>query len=179
MSIALWILGVVGYFNTGYWWGKFNSKTWEKREQSTKSFLCFPITHSYGEVGNGPTPFAKYWDINELSEESYAKILAFTWPTKLAFNLVLIAFFSALFIGKTTVKLTTYPISLFPKRAPKELTAAPPAEPTPIQSDSYSESKADEYELILARHRNDEIRLQQLEAELDENRKIVSLPKRL
>ncbi|TSC84014.1 MAG: hypothetical protein G01um101413_817 [Parcubacteria group bacterium Gr01-1014_13] len=184
--LALYIaLGIIVYLNTGYWGGHLSRKIWGKEKRSFGGFLCFPASFCKNCIGN-----KRAWNTSSgnnlmlVTEEDYEKILAVAWPIKLVLNLIVIISIGTYCTVKTGFTLVTNPFAFFPKRKPKELLAAPlpaapPAEPTLIQSDSYSESKHDEYQRILTRHNQDAVRLKELESKFQKENKVIHLPKRM
>ena len=202
--LALYItLGVIGYLNIGYWWGKFSWKVWQKKEKSFAGFLCFPTCNLDNKIGsNDAFALICAFEGVENGVETYAKIMAFTWLLKFLWNASMIMLSGGISItgkllGKTlipvfrlTAKLASKlvsaacwlpekiarKISLLHKHQAKQLAQEPPKQLPPAEPDP-NQFNIDEYHLILEQKAKTDARLKELEAHPDKE-KILALPRR-
>lgn len=100
MMIAFWVtLGIIGYLNIGYRWGRLSWKAWGKKSRSFAGLLCFPVSYkkdqigSYTDDGKSLYPFiVEFYKENDAYD--YAKATALVWPLKALFNLCALLYFA-------------------------------------------------------------------------------------
>lgn len=171
ITAALITLGVVGYLNIGYWWGRASWKVWHKKERSFAGLLCFPVSYARNKVGedwnghkDGLEPVIAAYESDGGCAGDYAGSLMCVWPLKMAFNLCALSLFTVWNLPK----LVTNPTALLPKKIHKQL---PPAKPEPDQLN------LDEHQRLLEQREAIDAQLKELEARPD-FKKIKALPKR-
>ena len=176
VTIGLITLGVVGYLNSGYWWGRASWKIWQKKQHSFAGLLCFPVSCAYNLIGCedrcwldglGRTPVSSFSTV-----EGYSLEMSFTWPLKALWNSIVLTIFAGIKISSLVCGLPTAMAKIptfLPKRQPKQL---PPAEPG---SNQFS---VDEHQRLLEQREEMDIHIKELEANPD-HKKIRAFPKRL
>jgi len=161
LTVFLITLGTISYFNIGHRWGRLSWKAWHKKKRSFAGLLCFPVNYLSNKIGEAS---ADKPPITAFDAQVYTNAMAFTWPFKLVFNLFIITCMGVCFTAIGAFKLSTNPMALLPKRAPKELPPAPADEPT---LDHFT---PDEYYRI-------KTRFEEMETHPDKD-KILSFPRR-
>ncbi len=128
MTIALWIiLGIVGYLNIGYRWGRLSWIAWGKSKRSFTGLLCFPVSYKKNQIdkyqndGKSIHPFiVSYY--KQKDEYGYAKGVAILWPLKALLNFCTLFwfgleyFFNTLFDVIIRIASKVIDITLSPSR---------------------------------------------------------------
>ncbi|HTM67683.1 MAG TPA: hypothetical protein VL426_00130 [Candidatus Binatia bacterium] len=84
----LWLLFTILYVQTGFQLGKKTAKVWKKGDsESLESFLCFPVNHVRGKVGDPNAPLVGA--INE-GDVLFRTLMTLGWPVWAAWNLLVI-----------------------------------------------------------------------------------------
>jgi hypothetical protein len=174
MSLALWIIGVIGYVNTGYWGSHLFQKVWDKKKRSLGGLLCFPASFCKNCIGDNrswKTSSGDNWLL--VNDGDYDKTMAILWPIKVLLNLIVMLSIGTYYAVKTGFALITNPLSLLPKRQPKKLAKEPPKELPTGEATFWPMSNQfdiDEYHRLKAR-------LEELEAHPDKDT-ILAEPRR-